>query len=97
MFRTDLMNREDPRFGEVGPESGKRLNASVMAYRGYTEFDRTRFEDTADMLCGISAMHGIAAMVVEGKALHFFPKEQRKDFVKKLLPRVIERMYPERS
>ena len=95
MFRNDLVNREDPRFAAVSKKPGVRLSRAVLAYHGRSEVDPNSFEDAADMLCGLSTLHGLAHLVLEDKAAHFFGKANSRTFVKEHLPRVIERLYPD--
>ena len=94
MFRNDLVNRDDPRLSDTSHKPGMRLGLAVAAYHGNTAVNMDRFEDAADMLCGIATLHGLASLVLEGKAAHFFEDASSRDFVKDDLPRVIERLYP---
>lgn len=95
MFRNDLVMRTDPRFAAVSQRPGVRLSRAVLAYRGRTEVDPNSFEDGADMLCGLATLHGLAQLVLEEKAAHFFSKANSRNFVKEYLPKVIERLYPD--
>lgn len=95
MFRNDLVDRTDPRFAAVSESPGLRLSRAVLAYRGKFEVDPNSFEDAADMLCGLSTLHGLAHLVLEEKAAHFFRDANSRNFVKKYLPQVIERLYPD--
>lgn len=94
MFRNDLVDRDDPRFAAVSKRPGMRLSRAVLAYRGRSEIDPNSFEDAADMLCGLATLHGLAHLVLEDKAAHFFRKANSRNFVKSYLPKVIERLYP---
>lgn len=94
MFRNDLVDREDPRFAAVSRRPGMRLSRAVLAYHGRFDVDPNSFEDAADMLCGLSTLHGLAHLVLEDKAAHFFRKANSRNFVKEYLPKVIERLYP---
>ena len=96
MFRNDLVDRKDPRFAEVSRRPGMRLSRAVLAYRGRFEVDPNSFEDAADMLCGLSTLHGLAHLLLEDKAAHFFRKASSRNFAKDYLPQVIERLYPDR-
>ncbi|WP_183816738.1 hypothetical protein [Tunturibacter empetritectus] len=71
-----------------------RLSLAVLAYRGRGEVDPDSFDDAADMLCGLSTLHGLAHLVLEDKAAHFFRGANSKNFIKNYLPKVIERLYP---
>lgn len=95
MFRSDLVNRDDPRYPEISIKPGMRLGLAVAAYHGKPDLDLDRFEDAADMLCGLSTLHGLAHLILEGKAAHFFQGATSQDFARKELSRVIEHMYPD--
>ena len=97
MFRNDLVNRDDPRYSEVSSKPGKRLGLALMAYRGRQDVDLSRFEDAADMLCGISMLHGLAHLMLEEKAVSCFRNATSPDYVRKKLPKVLERLYPART
>ena len=94
MFRNDLVDRSDPRLAAVNKAPGMRLGRAVLAYRGRTAVDASSFDDAADMLCGLATLHGLAHLVLEEKAMHFFQGANPKNFVKEYLPKVIERLYP---
>ena len=94
MFRNDLVDRSDPRLAAVNKAPGMRLGRAVLAYRGRTDVDANSFDDAADMLCGLATLHGLAHLVLEEKAMHFFQGASHKNFVKEYLPKVIERLYP---
>lgn len=72
MFRNDLVNREDPRFAAVSKRPGMRLSRAVLAYHGRLDLDPNSFDDAADMLCGLATLHGLAHLLLEDKAAHFF-------------------------
>ena len=95
MFRNDLVNRNDPRYPEISSKPGMRLGLAVAAYHGKFAVDMDRFEDAADMLCGMSTFHGLAHLVLEEKAAHFFGNATSREFLEQDLPRVIARMYPD--
>jgi AcrR family transcriptional regulator len=97
MFRNDLVNRADPRYPEIAVKPGKRLSLAIAAYHGRSEVNMDRFEEAADILCGLSALHGLAHLVLEEKAAHFFGRATSRDFVKKDLPKVLARMFPART
>ena len=93
MFRNELVNRDHPRFDEASGKPGMRLGLAVAAYRGRTDVDLDRFEDAADMLTGLATLHGLATLVLEEKADHFFGNATPEEFGKNDLPRVLERLY----
>lgn len=97
MFRNDLVYRSDPRLVAVSKRPGMRLGRAVLAYRGGPEVDLESFENSAAMLCGIATLHGLASLVLEEKAVHFFHNATALNFVKDYLPGVIQCLYPEGS
>jgi AcrR family transcriptional regulator len=94
MFRNDLVDRSDPRLAAASRTPGMRLGRAVLAYRGKTEVDPSSFDDAANMLCGLAALHGLANLVLEEKAAHFFQGASQENFVRDYLPKVIEYLYP---
>ena len=94
MFRGDLVNREDPRYPAASHPPGLRLGRALGAYHGRTELDMSRFEDAAEILGGLAAMHGLAHLVLEGKALRFFKGAKAEGFMANELPRVLKEIYP---
>jgi AcrR family transcriptional regulator len=93
MFRKDLVDRSDARLAAASKGPGNRLGHAVLAYRGKAKPDPGSFEDAADMLCGIATLHGLANLVLEEKAAHFFKGATAKNFVGEYLPKVIEHFY----
>ena len=94
MFRNDLVDRSDPRLAAISKAPGMRLARAILAYRGRPEVDPGSFDDAADMLCGLATLHGLANLLLEEKAMHFFQGANAKNFVKEYLPKVIARLYP---
>ena len=97
MFRSDLVNREDPRYSQTAVEPGMRLSQAVAAYYGASEADTAPFEEAADVFGGMATLHGLANLVLERKAAHFFQNATSEEFADRELPRVLERMYPDKS
>jgi AcrR family transcriptional regulator len=97
MFRGDLVNREDPRYSQVSIKPGMRLSLAIAAYHGKSEVDLDRFEDAADVFGATATLHGLAHLVLEGKAAHFFQGATSQGFPQKELPRVLEHMYPHKE
>ncbi len=94
MFRNDLVDRRDPRLAAVSKVPGMRLGQAILAYQGKPSADPGSFSDAADMLCGLATLHGLANLVLEEKAIHFFQGANHENFVRDFLPRVIEHRYP---
>ena len=97
MFRKDLVDRSDSRLAIASRGPGTRLGHAVLAYRGKAHPDKSSFEDSADMLCGMATLHGLANLVLEEKAAHFFKGATAKNFLSEYLPRIIDHLYPASS
>jgi AcrR family transcriptional regulator len=95
MFRNDLVNRTDPRYEETASKPGKWLGLAFAAYRGKSALDESRFEDAADTFCALSTLHGMATLVLEEKAAHYFGNATSREILKHDLPKVIARLYPD--
>ncbi len=94
MFRSDLVNCNDPRYPEISIKPGMRLGLAVAAYHGNSDVDLNRFNDSVDMFCAMSLLHGLAHLVLEGTAASFFQSITPRDFVNTELPKALEHMYP---
>ncbi len=94
MFRNDLVDRSDPRLSAASKGPGIRLGHAVLAYRSNAVPQPGSFEDSAEMLCGIAAFHGLANMVIEEKAVQFFKGATAKNFVVQYLPKVVDHLFP---
>lgn len=94
MFRSDLIDRTDPRLAAASRSPGTRLGRAMLAFRGGPPADPKSFDSAADTLCGMATLHGLAHLVLEQKASHFFHGANHDNFVKDYLPRVIAHLYP---
>lgn len=94
MFRNDLVERKDPRLAAASRGPGMRLGQAVLAYRCRPDPTPNSFEDAAEMLCGIAALHGLANLVLEEKAAHFFKGATARNFVGEYLPKVVAHLFP---
>ena len=95
MFRKDLIDRSDSRLAAASKGPGNRLGHAVLAYRRKTHPDPSSFDDSAEMLCGMATLHGLANLVLEEKAAHFFEGATTKNFLGEYLPRIINHLYPD--
>ena len=95
MFRKDLLDRGDSRLATASKGPGNRLGHAVLAYRGKAHPDTASFEDSAEMLCGIATFHGLANLVLEEKAAHFFKGATKNNFIGEYLPKIINHLYPQ--
>ena len=94
MFRKDLVDRSDSRLAAASRGPGNRLGHAVLAYRGKRHPDPANFEDSAEMLSGIATLHGLANLVLEEKAAHFFKGATAENFLGEYLPRIMDHLYP---
>ena len=94
MFRKDLVDRSDSRLAAASKGPGNRLGHAVLAYSGKAHPDPASFADAADMLCGMATLHGLANLVLEEKAVHFFKGATGRNFVGEYLPKILEHLYP---
>ena len=94
MFRKDLVDRSNSRLATASRGPGNRLGHAVLAYRGKAHPDTASFEDSADMLCGMATLHGLASLVLEEKAAHFFKGATATNFLGEYLPGIIAHLYP---
>ena len=95
MFRKDLVDRNDSRLAVASKGPGNRLGHAVLAYHGKAHPDPASFDDSAEMLCGLATLHGLANLVLEEKAAHFFGGATTKNFLGEYLPRIINHLYPD--
>lgn len=94
MLRKDLVDRTEPRYKLSADKHAERVKQTIAAYRGKQGFDLQRVEDATDLLFGLSLMHGLANLVLDDKANHFFGDKDSRTFVTKTLPGVLRGMYP---
>lgn len=94
IYRNDLVNRQDPRYHPAALATMQRLFDGISAYQGQPSADLTSFETTADLFLGVSAVHGLAQIMLAEKAAPFFDHPTSQAFMTQDLPRLLERMYP---
>lgn len=94
MFRNDLIDRNDPRLAAASKGPRARLGEAILAYRGEADPSSGSFHNAAEMLCGIAALHGLANLVLEEKAVQFFKGATLDNFAGEYLPKVMEHLFP---
>ena len=67
MFRKDLVDRSDSQLVTASKGPGNRLGHAVLAYRGKARPDPLNFKNSAEMLCGLATLHGLASLALEEK------------------------------
>lgn len=88
MFRPDLVDREDPRYTA---ESTQALSgfAQAIGRRAGAGDDRM-----ADLFSVWSSIHGMANLILDGKARYLFDGADPQRFSDEILPRLLERVWP---
>ena len=97
MLRKDLVDRIEPRYKLSADKYAERVKHAIAAYQGKQGLNSQRIEDATDLLAGLSLMHGLANLVLDDKANHFFGDKDARTFVAKTLPRVLRGMYPDKA
>ena len=96
MLRKDLVDRTEPRYKLSADKHAERVKEAIAAYQGKQGLNPQRIEDATDLLVGLSLMHGLANLVLDDKANHFFGDKDSRTFVAKTLPGVLRGMYPDK-
>ncbi|WP_322889757.1 MULTISPECIES: TetR/AcrR family transcriptional regulator [unclassified Yoonia] len=88
MFRQDLVNRDDPRYA----------TASTNALSGFAAAIMRRDTASQDMMAEVfvvwSSIHGMANLVVDGKAKYLFGGATPDAFAEDILPGLLEDAWP---
>jgi AcrR family transcriptional regulator len=84
MFRPDLVNRDDPRYTQ----------ASTTALTGFATAIGRRRGGMAEIFMVWSSVHGMANLVLDGKAKYLFDGAAPEDFVARLLPDLLSEAWP---
>ena len=97
MLRKDLVDRTEPRYKLSADKHADRVKQAIAAYQGKQSLKLQRTEDATDLLAGLSLMYGLANLVLDDKANHFFGDKDARTFVAKTLPGVLRTMYPDKT
>ncbi len=84
MFRPDLVNRDDPRYSL----------ASTAALTGFATAIGRRKGGMAEIFMVWSSIHGMANLILDGKAKYLFNGATPEDFVANLLPDLLSQAWP---
>lgn len=84
MFRPDLVNRDDPRYRQV----------STAALTGFAAAIGRRRGGMAEIFMVWASVHGMANLVLDGKAKYLFDGATPEDFVATLLPDLLAEAWP---
>jgi AcrR family transcriptional regulator len=88
MFRPDLVNRDDPRYAVA---SSRALTGFVQAI---ARRDGASSDAMADIFVVWSSIHGMANLVLDGKAKYMFGGVSPDIFAADILPRVLSEAWP---
>ena len=88
MFRPDLVNRDDPRYAEV---SAGALTGFAQAI---TRRDGASRDTMADVFVVWSSIHGMANLVLDGKAKYMFGGVTADAFANDILPKLLADAWP---
>ncbi len=97
MLRKDLVDRTEPRYKLSADKHAERVKQAIAAYSGRQGLDLQRIEDATDLLSSLSLLHGLASLVLDDKANHFFGDKDARSFVAKTLPGVLRGMFPDKA
>lgn len=84
MFRPDLVDRDDARYGEASKQALSGFASSIARRKG-AGVDRM-----ADLFFVWSTIHGMANLVLDGKTKYLFEDATAEAFVERTLPRLLE-------
>lgn len=88
MFRPDLVDRDDPRYAAF----------STRALSGFARAIERRHNATSDSLANVfvvwSSIHGMANLVLDGKAKYLFNGVTPEQFVDQVLPGLLAETWP---
>lgn len=96
MLRKDLVDRTEARYKVSADKHADRVKQAIAAYLGKQNIDLKRRQDATDLLSSLSLMYGLANLVLDDKANHFFGDKDSRTFVTKTLPGVLRGIYPDR-
>ncbi|MBX9617466.1 MAG: TetR/AcrR family transcriptional regulator [Caulobacteraceae bacterium] len=88
MFRPDLINRDDPRYAEASTRALSGF-AGAIGRRAGSGTDRM-----ADLFVVWSSIHGMANLILDGKAKYLFGGATPDHFVEAILPDLLATDWP---
>lgn len=88
MFRPDLVDRADPRYAEASKRALTGFAGSIARRQG-AGTDRM-----ADIFVVWSSIHGMASLVLDGKARYLFSEATPEQFVETILPGLLATAWP---
>lgn len=88
MFRPDLVNRDDPRYGAAATAALEGFAATIGRQGGQIS------DAMAQVFVVWASIHGMANLALDGKAQYLFGGENPQDFVDRVLPDVLVQVWP---
>jgi AcrR family transcriptional regulator len=83
MFRPDLVNRDDPRYGEASTRALSGFAGAITRAKGAGP------DPMAEIFLVWSQVHGMANLILDGKAKYLFGGATPEHFAEALLPGVL--------
>ena len=88
MFRPDLVNRDDPRYAQASTRALSGFATAIMRR------DRERADSMANVFVVWSSIHGMANLVLDGKAKYLFDGATPETFVADIMPDMLVDHWP---
>lgn len=93
MFRPDLINRDDPRYGQASAGALSGFAAAISRCNG-ADNDRADKDRMENLFVVWSSIHGMANLVMDGKAKYLFDGATPEQFVSAVLPGLLAEHWP---
>ncbi len=91
MFRNDLVDRTDPRYREFSLRALKGLG--IAAQGGGSDLDLMDPSASIKIFSAWSIIHGMAHLIIEGKAQYIFPNYDEKSIIETIIPKIVGEIY----
>lgn len=88
MFRPDLVDRDDPRYMAASTRALSGFAATITRHKGPSP------DSMAQIFTSWSTVHGMANLVLDGKAEYLFDGATPEDFVNAVLPELLIKTGP---
>lgn len=88
MFRPDLVDRDDPRYSAVSTQALSGFAAAIARHKGPSP------DSMAQIFAVWSTVHGMANLVLDGKAKYMFNGATPEQFVAEILPDLLVKTAP---
>ena len=88
MFRPDLVDRDNPRYVAAATRALSGFAAAITRQKGAVE------DNMAEIFVVWSSIHGMANLVVAGKAQYLFAGATPEQFVETIMPKLLAETWP---